>query len=92
MSIAAKMIESMNVGIEALAMPPSILNNLPHQVLIFHGRQDKIVPLESSLYLLQHLKNAELYVLDRSGHWAQLQRWDAMGPMIKKHFGVAEYK
>ncbi|RCX10083.1 alpha/beta fold hydrolase [Extensimonas vulgaris] len=88
MEVAAKMIDSMKVGIEALAMPPSILNKLPHQVLIFHGRQDRIVPLDTSLYLLQHLKNAELYVLDRSGHWAQLQRWDAMGPMIKKHFGV----
>jgi pimeloyl-ACP methyl ester carboxylesterase len=88
MEIAEKMIESMNVGIDSLVMPPSVLADLPHEVLIFHGRQDRIVPLETSLYLLEHLKRAELFVLDRSGHWAQLQRWDIMRPMLERHFGV----
>ena len=86
---AEKMIESMKVGMESLNMPPSILAKLPHEVLIFHGRQDRIVPLDTSLYLIEHLKHAELYVLDRSGHWAQLERWDIMRPMLEKHFGVA---
>src|SRR3546814_9803953 len=67
MSIASKMIDSMKVGIETLAMPPSILGKLPHDVLIFHGRQDRIVPLATSLYLLEHLQHSELYVIDRSG-------------------------
>lgn len=88
MPIAAKMIETMKVGIEALIMPPSVLAGMPHDVLIFHGRQDRIVPLETSLYLLEHLQRAELYVVDRSGHWAQLQRWDAMRPMLERHFGI----
>lgn len=88
MPIAAKMIETMNVGIEGLIMPPSALAAVPHEVLIFHGRQDHIVPLETSLYLLEHLQRAELYVVDRSGHWAQLQRWDAMRPMLERHFGI----
>lgn len=88
MPIAAKMIETMNVGIEGLIMPPSALAAMPHDVLIFHGRQDHIVPLETSLYLLEHLQRAELYVVDRSGHWAQLQRWDAMRPMLERHFGI----
>ena len=34
------------------------------------------------------LKRAELHVLDRCGHWAQLQRWDAMLPIIRSHFGA----
>jgi 2-hydroxymuconate-semialdehyde hydrolase len=88
MPIAEKMIESMKVGIESLVMPPSVLGKIPHDVLIFHGRHDRIVPLESSLYLLQHLKRAALFVIDRSGHWAQLERWDIMRPMLERHFGV----
>jgi pimeloyl-ACP methyl ester carboxylesterase len=32
------------------------------------------------------LKRAELHVLDRCGHWAQTQRWDAMYPLILDHF------
>ncbi|WP_432768941.1 MAG: alpha/beta fold hydrolase [Sphingopyxis sp.] len=91
MSIASKMIDSMKVGIETLAMPPSILGKLPHDVLIFHGRQDRIVPLDTSLYLLEHLQHAELYVLDRSGHWSQLERWDIMRPMLERHFGARDW-
>lgn len=91
MPVAAKMMESMNTGIESLVMPPSVLAKLPHQVLIFHGRQDRIVPLDSSLYLLRHLQRAELVVLDRSGHWAQLERWDVMRPLIERHFGAKSW-
>lgn len=90
MPIAKKMIESMKVGIETLIMPPNLLGKMPHEVLIFHGRQDRIVPLDTSLYLLEHLKHAELYVLDRSGHWAQLERWDVMRPMLERHFGLKQ--
>jgi pimeloyl-ACP methyl ester carboxylesterase len=86
MAGAKKMIESMGTGMEALVMPPSVLKKLPHEVLIFHGRQDRVVPLDTSLYLIEHLKHAELYVLDRSGHWAQLERWDVMRPMLERHF------
>jgi pimeloyl-ACP methyl ester carboxylesterase len=91
MEIASKMIGSMSVGIEALIMPPSVLGKMPHEVLIFHGRQDRIVPLDTSLYLLEHLQRAELYVLDKSGHWAQLERWDIMRPMLERHFGATNW-
>ncbi|ABH00329.1 MULTISPECIES: alpha/beta fold hydrolase [Rhodococcus] len=83
------MFESMKAGMESLVIPPATLGRLPHDVLVFHGRQDRIVPLDTSLYLTKHLKHAELVVLDRCGHWAQLERWDAMGPMLMEHFRAA---
>jgi len=83
-----KMFGSMQGGMESLIMAPSILKKIPHKLLIFHGRQDRIVPLETSLYLIEHLKNAELLVLDKCGHWAQLERWDLMRPMMERHFGA----
>ena len=91
MTTAVKMIEDMKDGIETLNMPPRLLAKMPHNVLIFHGRQDRVVPLETSLYLIEHLQHAELYVLDRSGHWSQLERWDVMGPMMKIHFGARTF-
>ena len=84
--VQESMIESMKVGFDSLIVPPSVLARLPHKVLVVHGRQDRIVPLETSLYFLQHLRHVELHVLDRCGHWAQTQRWDAMLPLIKGHF------
>jgi pimeloyl-ACP methyl ester carboxylesterase len=91
MKTAVKMIDSMKNGIETLNMPPELLGKMPHEVLIFHGRQDRVVPLDTSLYLIQHLKHAELYVLDRSGHWSQLERWDVMRPMMEIHFGARAF-
>lgn len=80
------MFESMKVGLDALVVPPSALARMPHEVALVHGRFDRIIPLEASLYLLEHLQRADLHVLDRCGHWAQIQRWDAMLPLIRSHF------
>lgn len=89
-AIAEKMIGTMRDGINSLAMPPSVLAKLPHEVLILHGRQDRIIPLDTSLYLLEHLQHASLSVIDRSGHWLQLERWDVMRPMLENHFGLPD--
>jgi pimeloyl-ACP methyl ester carboxylesterase len=86
--VSQAMFDAMKIGIETLIMPPHLLNKMPHEVLIFHGRQDRVVPLDTSLYLLQHLQRAELVVLDRCGHWAQLERWDFMRPLMERHFGA----
>jgi pimeloyl-ACP methyl ester carboxylesterase len=86
-AVQENMFAAMRTGMDQLIVPEVALSRLPHEVCIVHGRQDRIVPLETSLYFLQHLKNAELHVLDRCGHWAQTQRWDAMYPLIRNHFG-----
>ncbi len=86
-----KMFGSMQGGMDSLIMPPKMLQDMPHKILIFHGRQDRVVPLETSLYLIEHLQNAELMVLDKCGHWAQLERWDLMRPMMERHFGVTPW-
>jgi pimeloyl-ACP methyl ester carboxylesterase len=87
--IQQAMFDALRTGIESAILPPLTLAALPHEVLIFHGRQDRVVPIEQSIYLLQNLRHAELVVLDRCGHWAQLQRWDKMGPMLLSHFADA---
>ncbi|WP_112425845.1 alpha/beta fold hydrolase [Thermogemmatispora tikiterensis] len=64
-------------------LPPALLSRIRHPILILHGRFDRIVPLESSIWLLQHLQAAELKVYDRCGHWIQLERWEAMQADIR---------
>lgn len=41
--------------IDDLAVPDEELQRMDHPVLLIHGRDDPIVPLETSLYLLRHL-------------------------------------
>ena len=80
------MFKAMNEDMDKLIIPEPVLNRMTHEWAIVHGRQDQVVPLETSMYFLKHLKYAELHVLDRCGHWAQTQRWDGMYPIIMSHF------
>lgn len=80
------MFKAMDEDMDKLIIPPPVLNRIEQEWAIIHGRQDQVVPLETSLYFLEHLKHAELHVLDRCGHWAQTQRWDGMYPIIMSHF------
>lgn len=62
---------------EALRVDADALAALPHPVLLLHGRDDRIVPPEASLWLLERLADADLLLLGRCGHWIMLERPEA---------------
>lgn len=41
--------------------------------LLFHGRDDRVVPYEHSLLLLAHIPNSRLTLFNRCGHWAMIE-------------------
>lgn len=41
--------------------------------LLFHGRDDRVVPYEHSLLLLAHIPNSRLHLFNRCGHWAMIE-------------------
>lgn len=59
--------------IDALASPEPAVRALPHEVLLIHGREDRILPLESSLKLLALIPSAQLHVFGQCGHWTQIE-------------------
>ncbi|MGQ0618674.1 MAG: alpha/beta fold hydrolase [Panacagrimonas sp.] len=59
--------------IEALASPEPAVRALPHEVMLIHGREDRVVPLESSLKLLGMIPRAQLHVFGQCGHWTQIE-------------------
>lgn len=52
---------------------PDELATVTNEILVVHGRDDRIMPLEASIYLSRHIPNASLYVLGRCGHWTQIE-------------------
>ena len=50
--------------------------------LIIHGRDDRAVPLETSLQTLTVLKNSRLLVFNRCGHWAQLEHAEEFNKQV----------
>lgn len=47
---------------------------LPHEVLIVHGREDMVVPVDHAVRLHQLLKHSQLHVFGECGHWTQIER------------------
>jgi 2-hydroxymuconate-semialdehyde hydrolase len=60
--------------IEGMAENQEYFCDIPHETLIIHGREDRVIPLENSLKLLQIIDNAQLHVFGRCGHWTQIER------------------
>jgi 2-hydroxymuconate-semialdehyde hydrolase len=61
-------------GLDGLTLPESAVRNLQHRTLIIHGREDQVVPLESSLRMHALIPNSELHVFGKCGHWTQIER------------------
>lgn len=59
---------------EMMTFTPEDLGRLDVPTLVVHGRQDVIVPLECSYYLAEHLPQADLYVINKCGHWTQVEQ------------------
>ncbi|MCM3725894.1 alpha/beta fold hydrolase [Neobacillus cucumis] len=57
-----------------MLIPPSALKQMDHSILLIHGHGDRFVPLESSLYVMDYLPNAQLHIFKRCGHWAQVEQ------------------
>ncbi|WP_067544328.1 alpha/beta fold hydrolase [Nocardia crassostreae] len=53
------------------------LKGLQHEVLMLWGRDDRVTPVEGSLFPARQLPNADLRTFSRCGHWVQVERKDA---------------
>lgn len=72
--------------IESLALPDETLKQIPHEVLVIHGREDRIVPLESSLKLHRLIPRSDLHVFGQCGHWTQIEKKDRFNALVDSFF------
>ena len=72
--------------VDALASDEAKLRALPHDTLIVHGREDRVIPLDSSTRLLELLPNAQLHVFGRCGHWTQIEHAARFNRLVIEHF------
>lgn len=59
--------------VDALASREEDIRALPHETLIVHGRDDKVIPLITSLTLAEWVGRSQLHVYGRCGHWTQIE-------------------
>lgn len=74
--------------IDALALPPEALARVRQPTLLVHGREDRVIPLEASETLAEHLPNARLEVIEGCGHWVQIEKTDQFVARVAEFLGV----
>ncbi|MEV0666473.1 alpha/beta fold hydrolase [Actinomadura luteofluorescens] len=73
---------------EMLAFEPGDLAKIDIPALVVHGRQDAIVPIECGHYLAEHLPRADLYVIDKCGHWTQIEQAARFQAIVRTFIGT----
>jgi pimeloyl-ACP methyl ester carboxylesterase len=61
-------------GVEAMRTPDDDIRRIPHRALIVHGREDQVIPVETSLQLFRLLDRGDLHIFSHCGHWSQIER------------------
>lgn len=59
--------------LDAQIVPDEALADIKHEVLLLHGREDRVVPVQASLHMFEQIPNAQLHVFGRCGHWTQIE-------------------
>ncbi|MBV9228458.1 MAG: alpha/beta fold hydrolase [Chloroflexi bacterium] len=70
-------------GVDGLAAYEDRLSEIKAPALIIHGREDRVIPLETGLKLLQILDNAQLHVFGHCGHWTQLEPKEDFNRLVR---------
>lgn len=71
-------------GIEKIATPEDKIRDIAVKTLIIHGRDDLVVPLASSLKLLDLIDRSEMHVFGRCGHWTQIEYAEQFNALVEK--------
>ncbi len=73
--------------VDALALPESRLASLANEALVIHGREDRVIPVASSMRLGQLLPNSQLHVFGRCGHWTQIEHTARFARLVGDFLG-----
>ena len=73
-------------GVESMAGDQAYIRNIPHETLIIHGREDRVIPMDTSLKLFQLIDNAQLHIFGHCGHWTQIEHTAEFADLITGFF------
>jgi 2-hydroxymuconate-semialdehyde hydrolase len=59
--------------VDAMAHREEDIAALRNPTIIFHGREDQIIPLSNSLRLFELIPNAQMHLFGQCGHWTQIE-------------------
>lgn len=88
-SYAAMFPEPRQRWVNAMASPEEAIRALPHETLIVHGRDDRIIPLSNAYKFLELIPKAQMHVFGRCGHWTQIEHAASFSRLVRDFLGDA---
>jgi 2-hydroxymuconate-semialdehyde hydrolase len=73
-------------SVDAMVSPDEKIASVDKEVLLIHGRDDRIIPLETSLRLLQLIPRSQLHVFGQCGHWTQIEHSATFNRLLTDFF------
>ena len=58
------------------------LGKITAPTLLIHGRDDRVAPFEGTLWAVAHIPNSRAHIINRCGHWAQLEHADEFNRLV----------
>ncbi len=76
--------------VDAMASAEADIRRLPHDTLVIHGREDKVIPLATSLTLSTLIPRAQLHVFGQCGHWTQIEHAARFAQLVGNFLAEAD--
>lgn len=73
-------------SVKAMASDERDIASINNDVLIIHGRDDKVIPLENSIRLHDLIKKSQLHSFGQCGHWSQIEHKDRFNKLLVDFF------
>ena len=76
MAMAQSVFKAVQAG-EAVMVAEELwrdVSKIKHRTLITWGRDDRVLPLDSALFMTRYMPDARLHVFPNCGHWAQVEQ------------------
>jgi pimeloyl-ACP methyl ester carboxylesterase len=72
--------------VDELALTDEQIAAIEIPSLVIHGREDRIIPVSNGLKVFNLLKNAELHIFGKCGHWTQIEHKDSFNRLVSDFF------
>lgn len=68
--------------VDEMTTPDEEIRALPHETLVIHGREDRVIPMSTALRLAELIDGAHLHLFGHCGHWSQIEHKDAFNRLV----------
>ena len=72
--------------VDGMTSPEQDIKALPHDTLVIHGREDRIIPPSNSYTLSDWIPRSQLHIFGQCGHWTQIEHAKRFANLLNNFF------